>query len=317
MVEESELAEMYGPSKPPKLAVYPFPPYAKTRREPTVVLDEDGYVVAGNLPGYGELPGLGLHNNAKPSPTSRERQPSKPAKALDGGAVPKPTLEYYKEGLERGIQEFLGQNSALNDISPAAVFPPTVVSFGDKRLSSANDGVKRAESILSSICGGKQRSHKQDCGVKRPCQKQAQLKQKAKKQQQKGQVSTMSREKSVALFGKPEGDAMLDAGQGFVLVLDKSLDVLFVSENVYLHLGHHQVNLLGRSIEDLIHPKDLAALRWHLRDEQFKKGEADRVPSWMLRRMFYLGMNFSFQRPGCRSKESGYTVSVQFVFRRK
>ncbi|CAL1526399.1 unnamed protein product, partial [Lymnaea stagnalis] len=62
---------------------------------------------------------------------------------------------------------------------------------------------------------------------------------------------------------------LLEAAQGFMVMLDKQLRILFVSDNVSHHLGYQQVNMLGQSIDDYIHPKDLTDLLAHLKGEQF------------------------------------------------
>ncbi|XP_059178152.1 uncharacterized protein LOC131957386 isoform X2 [Physella acuta] len=105
-----------------------------------------------------------------------------------------------------------------------------------------------------------------------------------------------------------EGQLMLDAAQGFLMIIDKELRILFVSENVSEHLGHQQTNMLGLSIAEFVHPKDMNDIIDHMKDEQFQSGNDGTSPVWLTRRMFYVGMKFCFQKPGSRNKDTGYTL---------
>ncbi|RUS86581.1 hypothetical protein EGW08_005662 [Elysia chlorotica] len=122
-------------------------------------------------------------------------------------------------------------------------------------------------------------------------------------------AASVTSESSLSLDPLPEeGKMMLDAVNGFLLVLDSDANVLFVSENVTEHLGFQQVDMLGSDLRGYIHRQDIKELEDQFSDTQFPAGSARNLPTWMTRRMFYLGMKFSFFRPGNRAKESGYTL---------
>ncbi|KAK7000071.1 hypoxia-inducible factor 1-alpha [Biomphalaria glabrata] len=120
----------------------------------------------------------------------------------------------YREGLEKGMRNFLNQTLSVS-LSTSELPEPEVSDQGTLLRSEA------------------------------------------------GQVNVQSNDQVVPHSVRPvfqmtdESHLMLEAAQGFVVMIDKQLRILYVSENVQQHLGHEQINMLGQDIEDYLHPKDV------------------------------------------------------------
>ncbi|KAK3093285.1 hypothetical protein FSP39_013650 [Pinctada imbricata] len=129
-----------------------------------------------------------------------------------------------------------------------------------------------------------------------------------------------------------ESTLMLEAMNGFLILLDKKKRVMYASDGILTHLGIDQIYVLGKYIKDFIHPDDIAELR-----KQFNlkpcadqencnctpivsgKRKEDSVhdpPHLDNARVFYLRMKFYLKRKNARRKHGGYTL-VQWSGRLK
>ncbi|KAJ8309407.1 hypothetical protein KUTeg_014281 [Tegillarca granosa] len=113
-----------------------------------------------------------------------------------------------------------------------------------------------------------------------------------------------------------EGKMMLEAINGFVILLDRKKTIMYISENVDNYLGLKQENMVGLSIKDFIHPNDKPQLRKQFNLQLSKYGQKnptsmdidDEPPDLDDERTFYLRMKFNLQKPGTKVRQSGFTV---------
>ncbi|KAH9509333.1 hypothetical protein Btru_046789 [Bulinus truncatus] len=191
-------------------------------------------------------------------------------------------LQKYKEGLERGMREFLCQ-------------APASVSYKDSYASeSSKDGEPKLFAHHKSISPPSQ-NIQCDISVSQMAQSGGQTK----------GVSDEANELLSQIDLANESLLMLKAVPGFFLMLDRNKKVLFVSENITKVLGVSQINVIGHDISKLIYDKDYPELEKQMCDEQFLEDKDKGVAENALHRIFYLAMNFCFQKTGSRQKNSG------------
>ncbi|CAL1537319.1 unnamed protein product [Lymnaea stagnalis] len=246
---------------------------------PLAMLDNDGNVVAGTLVS---------HKNAV-----RDSDISLPDSVLskleqtflceNPGTVVDVEQRYeklqkYKEGLERGMKEFLGQT-----LGDAAVI------------------VKKK---MPDVSSGKQKS------TKRPIKNKCILATDQENNHNMLQNGVSGHEFGIEQMSSisKEASLMLEALPGFFLILDKNKRVIFISHNVGELLGFSQSNVIGQDISDFIFDKDYHEIERQMCDEQFQGDKTKGVQFRSLKRTFYLAMKFCFQKPGSRHKTCGYKL---------
>lgn len=110
-----------------------------------------------------------------------------------------------------------------------------------------------------------------------------------------------------------ESNLMLAALNGFLMVLDRKKNIIFVSENVESFLGISQTKLIGKSAKEFLHPNDIPELKKQF-NLQVKDGdvqpiiEEETLPKLEDKRMFYLRMRYHTTKAGARSRHNGYTL---------
>lgn len=118
-----------------------------------------------------------------------------------------------------------------------------------------------------------------------------------------------------------ESKLMLEALDGFLILLDRKRNILFVSHNVEDHLGLSQVHLIGKPIEEFLEEKDIPELRKQFNLKFLTQGkrcdsmETDDVYHQLdEHRMFYVRMLCQYKNN--KTKYKGHTL-VQWSGRLK
>uniref|UniRef100_A0A803WB98 Aryl hydrocarbon receptor n=1 Tax=Ficedula albicollis TaxID=59894 RepID=A0A803WB98_FICAL len=176
-----------------------------------------------------------------------------PGLAEGGGSNPS---KRHRERLNRELERLAG-------LLP---FPPDVVAGLDKlsvlRLSAA---FLRARSFLG-------------VALKNPGAKEAQ------------RDGTCGTGPALGLAAVPEGELLLQALNGFVLVVTSEGLIFYSSHTIQDYLGFHQTDVMHQSIFELIHTEDQPEFRrnlhWALDPPRTPKGEPSpagkgRLPSWV------------------------------------
>lgn len=84
--------------------------------------------------------------------------------------------------------------------------------------------------------------------------------------------------KQEALKVAPEGlesnlsATLLDALEGFMLIVTASGKIVYISDSVEKLLGHSQLDLMGQSLYTICHNGDTELLRHHLQPTEIKTG---------------------------------------------
>nr|XP_022330431.1 hypoxia-inducible factor 1-alpha-like isoform X3 [Crassostrea virginica] len=114
-----------------------------------------------------------------------------------------------------------------------------------------------------------------------------------------------------------ESTLMLEAMNGFLLLLDRKKKILYVSDGVATHLGIDQVHLLGKKVTCLIHPSDIPELKkqfnlkpceMHCSCPVNQENNEKHVPHLDDNRVFYLRMKCVLKKNGIRTKQSGFVL---------
>lgn len=114
-----------------------------------------------------------------------------------------------------------------------------------------------------------------------------------------------------------ESQLMLEAMNGFLLLLDRKKKILYVSDGVATHLGIDQVQLLGKKVTTLIHPSDIPELKkqfnlkpceMHCSCPVNMDNSDKHVPHLDDNRVFYLRMKCVLKKNGIRTKQSGFVL---------
>ncbi|XP_055880191.1 uncharacterized protein LOC106069571 [Biomphalaria glabrata] len=183
-------------------------------------------------------------------------------------------LQKYKEGLEKGMREFLSQ-------APRELSDSKNITKGTKKIKNIKDRQKEAPVADNGDMESGSNFYVSSCNAKKIAKFRSQI--------------PIDNESSL----------MLEAVPGFFLLLDRNKKVLFVSENIKDILGVTQMNVIGQDISNFIYEKDFTELEKQMCDEQFSDDKDRGVRDYVLNRTFYLAMNFCFQKNGSRQKNSG------------
>ncbi|XP_033733882.1 protein similar-like [Pecten maximus] len=112
-----------------------------------------------------------------------------------------------------------------------------------------------------------------------------------------------------------ESSLMLTALNGFLMVLDRRKNIIFVSENVEGFLGISQTKMIGNSAKDFLHPNDIPELKKQFNLQVSTKDgdvqpniEGESLPKLEDKRLFYLRMRYHTTKSGIRSRHTGYTL---------
>ncbi|XP_062595535.1 circadian locomoter output cycles protein kaput-like isoform X1 [Saccostrea cucullata] len=121
----------------------------------------------------------------------------------------------------------------------------------------------------------------------------------------------------VEQFKVEESQLMLEAMNGFLLLLDRKKKILYVSDGVAAHLGIDQAFLLGKKVTNLIHPSDIPELKkqfnlkpceMHCSCQINQENSEKHVPHLDDNRVFYLRMKCVMKKNGVRTKQSGFVL---------
>ncbi|CAC5375112.1 HIF1A [Mytilus coruscus] len=143
------------------------------------------------------------------------------------------------------------------------------------------------------------------------------------KAKEKAVCKSVSSNEIVLRDGTPLGESqlMLEALNGFLILLDRKRRILFVSKNVEDHLGIPQVQLIGKTVEDLIEEKDIPELRKQFnlkfmsQSDRCESMEADDIYHQLdEHRLFYIRMLCQYKNN--KTKYKGHTL-VQWSGRLK
>ncbi|XP_048732183.1 endothelial PAS domain-containing protein 1-like isoform X3 [Ostrea edulis] len=114
-----------------------------------------------------------------------------------------------------------------------------------------------------------------------------------------------------------ESQLMLEAMNGFLLLLDRKKKILYVSDGVATHLGIDQVYLLGKKVTNLIHHSDIPELKkqFNLKPCEMqcscpinKENSDKHAPHLDDNRVFYLRMKCVLKKNGIKTKQSGFVL---------
>ncbi|XP_060076317.1 hypoxia-inducible factor 1-alpha-like isoform X2 [Ylistrum balloti] len=112
-----------------------------------------------------------------------------------------------------------------------------------------------------------------------------------------------------------ESNLMLAALNGFLMVLDRKKNIIFVSDNVEGFLGISQTKMIGNSAKDFLHPNDIPELKKQFNLQVSTEDgdtqpiiEGESMPRLEDKRLCYLRMRYNTSKPGLRSRHSGYTL---------
>ncbi|VDI79987.1 hypoxia-inducible factor 2 alpha [Mytilus galloprovincialis] len=143
------------------------------------------------------------------------------------------------------------------------------------------------------------------------------------KEKETAVCKSVSSNEIVLSNGTPMGESqlMLEALNGFLILLDRKRKILFVSKNVEDHLGISQVQLIGKTVEDFIEEKDIPELRKQFnlkfmsQSHRCESMEADDIYHQLdEHRMFYVRMLCQYKNN--KTKYKGHTL-VQWTGRLK
>ncbi|KAK3773541.1 hypothetical protein RRG08_022253 [Elysia crispata] len=209
----------------------------------------------------------------------------------------KSKLEHYRQSLELGMREFLGYTSIQYEVSAQEIITGGQSSTTGRHLIMhtpqwATPDKKFVEHQL--ILGEQETESIMD-----------------------EQLMIVSQDKvsRSKFFGDKlpeidfESNLILEAARGFLLILDKKLTIIFVSENVSHYIGFSQVQLIGQSIEILIDDANLTQLRKNISLETFPKDSEATANPDATKRMFFMDLKYCFQK-----KQSKHKVTGKYLF---
>lgn len=234
-------------------------------------------------------------------------------------------LERYRDSLELGMREFLGfrvgslqHNNFLIDSSKNAGSSSSKMQTTRPCTITANSELQNRK--FQGTTANKSKKYEQDIdGNKKDLESllennfQLSINRDAKTKNDR----LMSRGHDIgSMFKKNlwpeltyEGTLMLEATGGFLLILDKNLTIIFVSENVSEYLGLTQVQLIGQKIDNFIKDTDCEELRRHLNVDTFPRDSQAAVNSDEIKRTFFMDLKYSFSK-----KKSKHKVTGSYLF---
>ncbi|XP_012942213.1 uncharacterized protein LOC101845948 [Aplysia californica] len=286
-----------------------FNPYFACLHQPdTTLLDNDGSILGGHLNGVNNR--LTRNKISLPEKVVEEIETTFFSKEEDS-EVKKERLQRYKEGLESGMLEFLGQpeinrTSVVSSRSSIPLKGSVGIPNNSKPLKRSNIRRSKDSSYGSDNNSDLTDDHdEKDKDDERDEDDETVDKSLSLAEQDCAEVG-------VSYFTSPdilEGEMMLEATGGFLMMLDRNLTIIYVSENVDQFLGRSQAFYFGQAVSDFVLDKDYPELLRQTRDEQFHaETNSAALPPWFVNRRFHLAMLYCFQKPGSRHKDVGCTL---------
>ncbi|GFO48761.1 hypoxia-inducible factor 1 alpha [Plakobranchus ocellatus] len=235
-------------------------------------------------------------------------------------------LKHYKDSLELGMREFLGRNPL--DLDKLGFFNKAdSIQISHPSYQSCTKEIKEVKTVdvqnFSSSLKDGNKMERVGVGVGKRRDLTSQPMNHAnpenKRRTETQIVNCNSGFDSVAnqLPGiSYESNLILEAADGFLLILDKNLMVIFVSENVSEYLGCTQFQMIGLHIGNFIHPKDIPELQKYMDIKTFSMGRETNPHPDLTKRTFFMNLDYCFHKKGSRLRgPSLFQWNVRFVLR--